>query len=151
MYAATHLADYLVADAQTKAGATAATRRKAVEDMLLQLGRNATAAVVEGHYQRVDDIVVSGTHLTVLSILGGVGSYPVDDHAEVVHVNVDHQLLVRVVHDVRDAGLAQIEPCRLAAGVKERSEVERRALEFNHLGIQTGKEQDVVDEFQQAL
>ena len=66
--------------------------------------------------------------------------------SQVGGINVYDQLLVRTLHDVAHTIVLVAFPSLLAASFKNSSEIAGLLFYFYHVRIQSGKEEDVVDE-----
>ena len=73
----------------------------------------------------------------------------VNDCAEVLHVDIDHQPFVWIVCPAADVSLLLSGPRHLAAAVEDTGKISRLWFQFNHVCIETRQEQYVVDELQQ--
>ena len=82
-------------------------------------------------------------------MLHGIGQDLLHHHTDIVHVDIDHQFLERRLDDIGYTGFPLVRPYMFAAGGDTRGKVDWLRVDGDHLGIQTGEEEDVVDELQQ--
>ena len=88
-------------------------------------------------------------HRTSLSMLHGIGQDLLHYQTDIVHVDIDHQLLERSLDDIRNTWLPLVRPHMFAACGDTGGEVNRLRVDGDHLSVQTGEEENVIDELQQ--
>ena len=76
----------------------------------------------------------------------GIADNLLDDAPHIGIIDLDDQLTVAVLHDVAHAGLLLPHPSHLTVSIETDGEVGGLWCELNHVGIESGEEQDVVDE-----
>ena len=84
-------------------------------------------------------------------VLTGILDNLPENHVHVVHVDLHHQLLVGILHNILHTWHLIHLPTALAGHIKDLGEVGQLRIDFYHPRIEARQEENVVDQFQQHL
>ena len=137
-------------DAQSQTYTGVGTRDKTLEDMLNGILRNTVTRILDGNSQLVTDIVITRQDRTGRGVLGCIVDDLFHDHRDFRLIDLNHQLLVGILHDIVHTRLLVVHPSRITSRLEDAGEVDGLLVDGDHAGIQTRQEQDVVDQLQQG-